>query len=65
MTELMHDLRGMGESSSMVKSGRPLTRNMLAKFDEKYKKQFSDGEGGIIVTFDVINITGLAGDSVK
>ncbi len=52
--DLMHDLRGMGESSPMIKSGRPLTRSLIAKIDERYRAKF----GGIIATFYVINITG-------
>jgi NADH dehydrogenase [ubiquinone] 1 alpha subcomplex assembly factor 5 len=63
--ELMHDLRGMGEASALVKSGRALTRDLIARIDGVYKDKFGDGEGGIIATFNIINITGLAAESNK
>ncbi|MCE3233437.1 MAG: putative SAM-dependent methyltransferase [Rickettsiaceae bacterium] len=63
--ELMHDLRGMGESNALIKTGRPLTRELISAIDSTYKQQFSDGEGGIIATFEIINITGLAANSNK
>jgi NADH dehydrogenase [ubiquinone] 1 alpha subcomplex assembly factor 5 len=63
--ELMHDLRGMGEANALCKSGRPLNRSLIAEMDAVYKQKFSDGENGIVATFNVINITGLAAESNK
>jgi SAM-dependent methyltransferase len=63
--ELMHDLRGMGESNSLQKHGKQLTGELLAAMDVAYKSQYGDGEGGIIATFNIISITGLAAISNK
>lgn len=60
VTELMLDIRAMGESGLLLQKGKPLTRTLINKIDDLYKKQFSDGSDGIIVNFDVINITAFA-----
>jgi len=58
--DLMYDLRNMGEANSMMKCGRTLSRDLLDVIESEYKKNYTDGEGGILSTFDIINITGLA-----
>ena len=58
--ELMRDLKGMGESNSLIKGGKTLNRDVLRLLDAKYKEKCPDNDGGIISTFNVINITGLA-----
>lgn len=57
--DLMHDLRHMGEANALIKGSRPLTRDILAKADMRYKELFPDGDGGIMAGFDVITITGF------
>ncbi len=58
--ELMLDLKGVGDSNSLIKGGKTLNRRVLESLDSKYKEKFSDGAGGIVSTFNIINITGLA-----
>jgi len=59
-SELMTDIRGMGESNSLVKQSGGLNSGLVNEIDKCYKSDFSDGEGGIIATFDIIYLTGLA-----
>ena len=58
--ELMRDLRGMGESAAFVDSAKPLNKDIIYKMDSLYKEKFPDDDGGIIASFNIITITGLA-----
>ena len=61
---LMHDIRGMGETCALIKTRQPLNKNLLKKADCRYKEKFSDSEGGIIATFNIITITALAAKTI-
>jgi NADH dehydrogenase [ubiquinone] 1 alpha subcomplex assembly factor 5 len=58
--ELLADIRGCGEANSLIKSGKVLNKRIMARLDEVYKEKYPDGDGGIISTFNITNITGLA-----
>jgi NADH dehydrogenase [ubiquinone] 1 alpha subcomplex assembly factor 5 len=58
--ELMHDLRGMGEANALFRQGRPIGKKLLHNINKIYTEKFGDGEGGIIATFDIVVITGIA-----
>ncbi len=58
---LMHDLRGMGATNVLAeRSRRPLTRAVLDRCDAVYREQFSDPDGRLRATFDVISLSGWA-----
>ncbi len=58
---LMHDLRYMGEANALIKrSKKPVSRAWLATVDAFYREHFSDGEGGILATFEILTATALA-----
>jgi hypothetical protein len=58
IVELMQDLRGMGEGNCMF-NRQFLSRDILARADEIYKEQYSDGEGGILASFEIIELAGI------
>lgn len=57
---LFHDLRHMGETNSLIKRGKPLRRNIISLADKLLKENYSDGEGGFYITFDLLTMTALA-----
>jgi NADH dehydrogenase [ubiquinone] 1 alpha subcomplex assembly factor 5 len=58
---LMHDLRGMGETSALMqKRNYALPKRNLALMAEQYQQQFPAEDGRIHLTFDVITMTGVA-----
>ena len=57
--ELMHDLRRMGATNPLVeRSRRPLKRATLRRMAEIYAERFSDPDGRIRATFDVVWLSG-------
>jgi len=57
--ELLRDLRAMGETNVLVERPRtPLTRRLLARALELYVEQFSEPDGRVRATFEIITITG-------
>ena len=56
----MHDIRAIGESSALINKTRLLNKQILYEVDSLYKEKYSDGEGGIMATFNIITITALA-----
>ncbi len=59
--KLFHDLRRMGATNALVeRSRRPLTRKMIARAAEIYAERFSDPDGRLRATFDVLWISGWA-----
>ncbi len=58
---LMHDLKNMGERNALIKRSSTLRRGVLACAAEKYKEFYSDKNGDILATIEIITITGLAG----
>ena len=58
---LMADLRAMGEANALFeRPATPLTRRILARADEIYRERFSQPDGRIVATFEIITLTGLA-----
>lgn len=58
---LLHDLRRMGATNSLTERSRtPLKRRTLARMAQLYSERFSDPDGRIRATFDVIWLSGWA-----
>jgi len=58
---LMHDLRRMGATNILHERRRhPLKRAMLARMTEIYGRRFSDPDGRIRATFEIIWLSGWA-----
>ena len=59
--ELIKDVRAMGESNVLHdRARRPLTRPILARAAEIYRERFSESDGRVRATFDIITLTGWA-----
>ncbi|MEO1662037.1 MAG: methyltransferase domain-containing protein [Pseudomonadota bacterium] len=59
--KLLHDLKGMGEQAAFAGQGRrPLSRRILARMSDLYLKRFSDPDGKVRASFDVIWVSGWA-----
>ena len=58
---LLADLRGMGETAALTaRSPRALSRRILARTFEIYAQRFSDPDGRLRATFEVLTATGWA-----
>src|SRR5262249_17900560 len=56
---LMHDLRRMGATNALVERRRtPLKRGTLLRMGEIYAERFSDPDGRVRATFDIIWLSG-------
>ena len=62
--KLLQDLKGMGEQAAFEpRDGqvrRPLSRRILARMSEIYSDRFSDSDGRVCASFDVIWLSGWA-----
>jgi len=59
--ELIRDVRAMGESNVLVdRAKRPLSRPVLARTLEIYHERFSESDGRVRATFDIVTLTGWA-----
>ena len=59
--KLIHDLRRMGETNALAdRQGKPLTRAVLARAMGLYQDRFSDPDGRVRATFDILTMTGWA-----
>lgn len=57
--ELLRDLRAMGETNVLMERSRtPLTRRVLARALELYAEQFTEADGRVRATFEIITVTG-------
>jgi hypothetical protein len=57
--KLMAELRAMGETSAFTdRQGPRLTRGVLARAFEIYAERFSDPDGRLPATFDIVTLTG-------
>ncbi len=64
MFGLIRDLRAMGETSALaLRSRRPLGRKVLAAAAEYYAENYSDKDGRIFATFNLIWVSGWAPDA--
>lgn len=59
--ELIADLRMIGETNSLKQTANPLNKSIFSEINKRYLEKFSDGDGGIIASFEIITITGMAG----
>jgi SAM-dependent methyltransferase len=58
---LMADLRAMGAANALVKRGaRPLRRDVLARAAQIYAGRFSDPDGRVRASFEIVWISGWA-----
>ncbi len=56
---LLQDLKNMGQGNLLLKrSRRFVTRKFLAKITQNYFKNYSNSEGGVRATFEIITVTG-------
>lgn len=56
---LMHDLRGLGATNPMFeRSRRPLKRALLERMIDIYRQRFSDPDGRMRATFDIVWVSG-------
>ncbi len=56
---LMHDLRAMGATNSLVmRSRKPLRRDVLFRALELYTERYADPDGKVRATFEIIWLTG-------
>ncbi len=59
MFHLMRHLRKIGETNSLIRQRKNFTaRSFMNRAAEIYAKNFSDGEGRITATYEIITITG-------
>jgi hypothetical protein len=57
----MHDLRSMGETNIIkTRMKLPISRNLLKEVTKQYHDNFTDNNGRIKATFDLIFLTGWA-----
>jgi SAM-dependent methyltransferase len=58
---LLADLRAMGETAALAeRSPRALSRRILARAFEIYRARFSDADGRVRATFEILTATGWA-----
>ncbi len=58
---LVRDLRAMGETNALAeRSRKPMPRAMLASAAAHYATKFSDPDGRLRATFDIVYLTGWA-----
>ena len=58
--KLLADLRAMGETSALNERAKPLSRAIVARFCDIYAQRFSDPDGRVFATFDLLCATGWA-----
>ncbi|MFN4023265.1 MAG: methyltransferase domain-containing protein [Hyphomonas sp.] len=58
---LLNDLKGMGERAAFVRgAGRPLPRRVLARALQLYRERFSDPDGRVRASFEIVHLSGWA-----
>lgn len=58
---LLHDLRAMGEGNALAaRSRRPLTRALLARAEELYRREYGLDDGRLPATFEIVFLSGWA-----
>jgi SAM-dependent methyltransferase len=59
--KLMADLRAMGETNALLdRSRRPLSRRVLSRAFEIYRERFTDPDGRLPASFEIVSATGWA-----
>lgn len=60
-THLMHDLRNLGLTNTLVEGSRSgLSRKIIARLEEIYRSRYPASGGRIMATFEIIYLTGWA-----
>ena len=62
VANLMHDLKAFGMSNMMTNQGLPLTRTILEATQSHYQNNFSDKDGRLRASFDMISVSGWVPD---
>lgn len=58
---LLRDLKGMGERAAFARGvSRPLPRRVLARAMALYRDRFSDADGRVRATFEIVHLSGWA-----
>ncbi len=57
---LITDLRAMGETSALIETGRPLTREIVGRAAQIYAERHGEADGRIPATFEIISLGGWA-----
>lgn len=58
---LLRDLKGMGERAAFTRGvSRPLPRRVLARAMDLYRERFSDPDGRVRATFEIVHLSGWA-----
>lgn len=58
---LLRDLRAMGEGNALAaRSRRPLTRALLARAEELYRREYGLDDGRLPATFEIVFLSGWA-----
>ena len=61
LIDLMHDLRGMGQSNILLdRSKRPLSKSIVARAEDIYRRAHADENGKLKATFEILYLTGWA-----
>ena len=59
--KLMRDLRGMGEANAVqARTDRPVSRAVIARADEIYRRRFGDSDRRLPASFQIIYLTAWA-----
>ncbi len=57
--KLLHDLRGMGESNSIIERKKePFSKEFFMRIAQEYHNQFAESDGRIVASFEVIFMLG-------
>ena len=57
--QLLKDLRGMGETNAWLSRNKtPLTKEFIAKLCQEYQNRFSEEDGKVKATFEIIYCLG-------
>ncbi len=63
LRDLVRDLRGMGETNALSNRHRTMAnRAFFEEADVQYRQHFSDGDGYLLATFEMVFLTGWAPD---
>jgi len=60
MLALIRDLRAMGETNVLAGPQRPLTRSIIARAARLYGERYSEPDGRIAATFEIVHLAGWA-----
>ncbi|MBT8412699.1 MAG: SAM-dependent methyltransferase [Boseongicola sp.] len=63
LADLARDLRGMGETNALANRHRALAnKRLFLEAEQQYRTHFSDDEGYLLATFELVFLTGWAPD---